>query len=516
MKSSGERSPGLARNILSNWGAFAFTAVVSFVLSPFIVRSLGDSRYGVWVLLTSLVGNLGLLDLGVRSAVSRYIARYHASGEHETASRLYTAGLRIFGLAGALSILLSVGMAVLLGTTLFKVPPEYVRIAQIIAVLGGLTMAVTLVGGLYGGILIGLERFDLANGLEVLVGALRAVAIVVVLKAGYGLVALSLVQLAASALRGSVSVYLCRRLYVELKLLAGAWDWEMVRLIFSYGIAAALLNAAATLMVSSSSLVLGVLLPASMITFWGIAANLNEYARSVVSGISYTVTPRISALQAKGSPTDMQNAVMTGSRLTAFVVLPIAATFLLRGPSFIGLWMGPQYADLSGRVLQILALTLWPIAGYQVAAAAILGVAKQRRMIPIFFGEAAVNVVLSIFLVRTYGVVGTAVGTLIPRLIMSMIVGPWFVRREIGLPLRTFWVGALVLPTVAMVPFAIASYAVERFWPATHLAIYFAQVGLVLPLAAIGFWVVCLSPAERDSLSGRVLAFSRRRMARQA
>jgi Na+-driven multidrug efflux pump len=176
--------------------------------------------------------------------------------------------------------------------------------------------------------------------------------------------------------------------------------------------------------------------------------------------------------------------------------------------------MGPQYADLSGRVLQILALTLWPIAGYQVAAAAILGVAKQRRMIPIFFGEAAVNVVLSIILVRTYGVVGTAIGTLIPRLVMSMIVGPWFVRREIGLPLRTFWFGALIQPTVAMVPFAMASYAVERFWPATHLAVYFAQVGLVLPIAALGVWIVCLSPVEREDLAGRVLAFSRRRLVR--
>ena len=509
MNAGGRRPPGLARSILSNWGAFAFTAVVSFVLSPFIVRSLGDSRYGVWVLLTSLVGNLGLLDLGVRSAVSRYIARYHAGGEHETASRLYTAGLRIFGLAGTLSLAISAGMALLIGT-LFKVPPEYVLIGRIVAVLGGLNMAVTLVGGLFGGVLIGLERFDLANGLEVLVGLLRAVAIVVVLKAGYGLIALSLVQLGATLLRGGVSVVLVRRLYAELRLVAGPWDWTMVRLILSYGIAAAMLNAAATLMVSSSSLVLGALLPASMITFWGIAANLNEYARSVVSGISYTVTPRISALQARGDLAPMQGAVTTSARLTAFVVLPIATTFLLRGASFIGLWMGPQYAALSGRVLQILALTLWPIAGYQVAAAAILGVAKQRRLIPIFFAEAGLNIALSVVLVRSMGVVGAAIGTLIPRLIMSVVVGPWFVRRELGLPLRTFWVVAFLRPTVAILPFAAATWAVERYWPAAHLATYFAQVALALPVAAVGFWFLCLDAAERASLGERMQTLARK------
>jgi O-antigen/teichoic acid export membrane protein len=47
-------SNGLARNILSNWGVFLFSATINFVLSPFIVRSLGDAEYGVWVLLTTM------------------------------------------------------------------------------------------------------------------------------------------------------------------------------------------------------------------------------------------------------------------------------------------------------------------------------------------------------------------------------------------------------------------------------------------------------------------------------
>jgi hypothetical protein len=72
-----------ARNAVANWIAFLFTAIVGFFLSPFVVEHLGATRYGVWSLLAGLVGYLGLLDLGIRQAVNRYVAHHRAVGAHE-------------------------------------------------------------------------------------------------------------------------------------------------------------------------------------------------------------------------------------------------------------------------------------------------------------------------------------------------------------------------------------------------------------------------------------------------
>ena len=81
------KKPSPLVNVLSNYGVFFFTAVASFFLSPFIVHRLGNETYGTWALLVSLVGYLGLLDLGVRGAVTRFIANTHASGDHDASSR---------------------------------------------------------------------------------------------------------------------------------------------------------------------------------------------------------------------------------------------------------------------------------------------------------------------------------------------------------------------------------------------------------------------------------------------
>src|SRR5690242_1045357 len=108
-------SRAVLRNIASNWGAFAFSAVVNFFLSPIVVHKLGDAAYGAWALLVALAGYLGLLDLGVRSAVTRFVAKLQASADHEEASRIASAALAIFSIAGVVAISIACVLAALIG-----------------------------------------------------------------------------------------------------------------------------------------------------------------------------------------------------------------------------------------------------------------------------------------------------------------------------------------------------------------------------------------------------------------
>ncbi|MGD0907564.1 MAG: hypothetical protein ABSA96_08275, partial [Candidatus Acidiferrales bacterium] len=81
MSSQSEAGTGFsrpARNVLANWGGSISYMLIAFFLSPFIVHHLGTSRYGVWVLIVSFTGYLGLLDLGVRGTINYYVARFHA------------------------------------------------------------------------------------------------------------------------------------------------------------------------------------------------------------------------------------------------------------------------------------------------------------------------------------------------------------------------------------------------------------------------------------------------------
>ncbi len=69
--SASQAKPSLLINALSSWAGLGVNIVVGLLLLPFVVAKLGQTGYGVWMLVGSIIGYYGLLDLGVSSAVSR-------------------------------------------------------------------------------------------------------------------------------------------------------------------------------------------------------------------------------------------------------------------------------------------------------------------------------------------------------------------------------------------------------------------------------------------------------------
>src|SRR5262249_49102474 len=78
----------ILRNVLSNWTSYVVTALVGFGLTPVVVHSLGNTGYGLWTLVVSMTGYFGLLDLGIRSSVGRFVTRYIALKDDEGANRI--------------------------------------------------------------------------------------------------------------------------------------------------------------------------------------------------------------------------------------------------------------------------------------------------------------------------------------------------------------------------------------------------------------------------------------------
>lgn len=487
-------------NVVANWGAFAISAVVSFLLSPYVVHSLGNDAYGIWVLISSLVGYLGLLDLGVRGAVTKFVATHHAAANHAAASRIASAAFVVFGLAGIVAIVVSALIA-RFGLGLFEVSPEYADVAGPVLVLGGVTIAITIVGGVFGGIVVARQRFDLVNSSAVAITFLRAIAVVITLEAGGGLFELAVVQLGVSVLQSLVSILLSRYVYPELHVRPTRFASVDLRIILSFGLYSTLLNLASTLVLYSDTLIIGAYLPVALITFYAIATNLIDYTRNLVSGISTTITPLTSALAGAQEMGRVTEAMITGGRYATLVCLPIAITFLLRGHSFIGLWMGPEYAGPAGDVLVVLTLGLLSSSPLQICTATMIGINRHAKMVPAFLAEAVVNVVLSIALIPHYGILGVALGTLVPRLAIALGFGPWYARRVVGVRISSFLGRTLLRPALSMIPFALASWLIERGWPASNLLEFFSQVALAMPAALVGVWFVFFSEEERRDYS---------------
>jgi len=492
------RRPGIARNAAANWLAFGFVAGVSFFLAPFVVSRLGATAYGVWSLLVAVVGYLGLLDFGVRGAVTRYVAHHYAAGDDQGSSSIVSAAMVLFGLLGCVAILLASVLA-FLAPAVFNIPESLADDTRIVLIIGGLTVAVTLVGAVFGGIVTGLERFDINSGIEILLTAIRAIAVVIALREGYGLVALGCIHLAISIVYGLAAWAAARRLYPALRLRFRVSLLPHIRTILSFSLALSALHITTMVIYYSDTMVIAAFLPIGAVTFFVIAGNLCDYAYKVAAALSTLMTPRVSALASAGSK-NIGEDILGTARVATLASASIAATFWFRGESFINLWMGADYGPQSGEVLRILAFVVWLGAARSVAASSIMGVNKHRALIPAFAFEALCNVVLSVALVKPLGLIGVALGTLIPSMLVTLGYIPRCLSQSVGVPVTLFFRRAWIVPTVACLPFAVASIALEHYFPATNLAIFFAQVMLTLPLVLVGAILLCLTAAEKERL----------------
>jgi O-antigen/teichoic acid export membrane protein len=489
--------PRAARNVLSNWAAYLISGAISFFLSPFIVRHLGNSAYGVWVLLVSLTGYLGFLDLGIRGAVTRYVAKFHSEKSHEQSSYMVSSACGLFIVAGIFAMAVSVLFAVF-AVPHFGIPLSYSKTAQTVVVIAGANVAVSLLSGVFGGVLVGLQRFALYNSIALGVTGLRAVAILITLKGGRGLISLALIQLGSSLAELLLGFTFARKLYPEVQLATSYFSRPHVSLIFSFGVYAFLLLVSSYLIYYTDALVIGVFLPIAFVTYFAIAGNLIIYARELVGGFSRTMTPLASKLEVEAGRQGLQETTLKAARYCSMAVLPIFVTLMIRGHSFIGLWMGPAYADLSGNVLKILCLPWFLGASVAVITSVMLGISKHKPIVPVALAEGLGNLVLSVILIRAIGVLGVAWGTAIPNLAVTLFFWPWYVRRTLGVPIRRYVISLWLVPIIAVVPFGICTYFLDRFWPAPRLSFFFLQTAVVLPVAFIGIWYFGLRGHERD------------------
>src|SRR5580704_3407617 len=175
-----------------NWVAFAISLLAGFLMSPFLVRHLGDSVYGVWVLIGSLAGYLGLLDLGVTTSIVKYVAEHRARGDQDAMNRVMSGGLAVSSVVGLLSLVISVAVAFkfnLIFSTLLTT-----NTAAAVVMLAGLNLAITFPATVFVGFVRGYQRYDLDATVSTVAIVIRTAIIVALILRGHGILVLAAVN----------------------------------------------------------------------------------------------------------------------------------------------------------------------------------------------------------------------------------------------------------------------------------------------------------------------------------
>lgn len=495
----------LVRNTAWNYVGFAVNLATNLVLFPYVVHRIGDAAAGIWLLLGSVTGYMGLLELGLVPALAQSVAADTGRGDREGLNEAASTTLTLLCTLATIPLLSLFAVPWLV--QMLNVPANLVGQARIVFLVAIIGFALRMPLATFQAVLLGRQRQDRCNQLWILIVAAKFVGAVVLLAAGFGLVAIvameALVHLAAGIPQS-------RWAFGEVPGLKLRWR------LASLGRAKSLVSFGGTLLVVSvcslvteqtNRLVIAAFLPVAMVTYFAAGWKLYQLAYSIPTTLVQAVSPLAAHLHGCGDREGLRKLFLRMTKYTTGLAWPLVMSLGFCAAFLLRIWMGPTFA-VHFRVVQVLlvafVVTAYNHAGYSILVGTKrIGPVLWRYQLP----QAVLTFALSVWLVGKLGIVGVAVATLLPVLLLEYFFLS-FLLSELGVGWATF-LRQVVLPgagpaLAAFSPLGLAYWA----WDPSSVGVL-AVAALCSLLYAVLFWTLSLAPAERAELLAHVPLASR-------
>lgn len=433
---------------VTNWAAFAATLLVAFFLAPYLIRSLGDARYGVWCVVEAILAYFTLFDLGIAACLVRFVARYHATDERGGLNKLVSACLALFTVAAACVLLVGAALVPLVAPGLERKLGGHGDVAPFMLLMLA-NLAVTLPLSVFPTILDGLQRFAAKSAARLAFLCVKVGGIVYAMETAPGLWSLAVVFTVTNLLEHAVMALLAFRFLPGLKLSRRLVDRATLREVKGYSVDAFLAMLAGRITVQTGAIVVGGFLTAAAAAHYAIAARLVDMAKNLLRAATTTLTPAVSEREATGDLDGVRTVLLTGTRWVLYLVLPIHLGLLFLGRPFLARWIGgPQYADWCFPAVAILSATLTIGVAQSVASRILYGMGRLRLFARLALVEATVNLVLCFVLVGPYGLAGVAVAVAVPNVLFCLfVIG--YACAVLEVPLRRYLLASWLAPVAA-------------------------------------------------------------------
>ena len=436
---------------LSNYMGKFINLISWFILTPFILRQLGDQSYGLWVLVGSITAYGLLLNLGITDAVTKYVAEFRARGEIQQARDVIATGLFLNTGIGLLLILVSVMLAPFL-TNVFDVPATEETTATWLFLLSGIGVGITIPCGIAIAVLRGLQRFDLLNVSGVIATLLTAGATVFVLLSHGGVIGLAIVGIVITLLIQMLNIWLIYQVAPELRFGWHRGNRSQIRTLFSYSSSLFVMTLGGYLESRSDEIVIAGFLPVASVTPYNLARRLSGLPQTLTEQFMMLLLPMASEMHAKQNWAQLRSLYIISTRVTLAIFFPIAVILVILSKAILTLWIGAVYAQYSYLVFILVTASLidtsqWP-AGFVLQ-----GMAKHRPLAIMTIVSGVANLTLSILLVGRLNLMGVALGTLIPTTIVCIGFVTPYAMRVIGAGSKEMYARILrpvILPSVPM------------------------------------------------------------------
>ena len=496
MKSSKEIKIGA---ILSYIIIFA-NMIIGVLYTPILTAKLGQSEYGLYSLVTSIISYLTILDFGFGNAIIVYTARYRVNNEKEKQEKLHGMFFLIYTIIGIIAGI--IGAFIWLNAdNLFANSMSTEEISKAKILLGILTfnLIITFPLSVFSSIITAYEKFVFAKILNLARIILNPIIMIILLNLGYKSVALVILTTVLNITTLILNFWYCKK-KLNIKLKFGKLDFSLLKEIMAYSVWVFLNSIMDKINWALDQFILGIYAGTVAVAVYSVAGNLNQMYVNFSTAISGVLLPRVTEMEEKkASDKEFTDIFIKTGRLQYIVMALIMSGFVLYGREFINiLWVGPDY-DQSYFIACILMIPSTVSLIQNVGLNILQAKNKYKFRVIVLMIFAVVNVIVSIILAQIYGGIGAAIGTAISIVLGQIIFMNIFYYKNIKIDIPLFWknIFKMSIPMAVAIIFAII---LKQIWTINSSLVLILQIVSYSIIYAILVWNKSMNLEEKNMI----------------
>lgn len=439
--------------------------IIGLTYTPFMLRMMGQSEYGLYSLVASVVSYLTVLDLGFANAIVRYTAKFRAEGKIREQYEMFGMFFLLYIVIGILTLLvgsiLYFNIDTLFNRSMNETELYKIRIMMLLMIFN---LAFTFPMSIWGAIITAYENFVFQKLVNIIRIILNPIVMIIMLLMGYRAIGMVVVTTAFNVVTLLINWWYCRN-KLHIQVLFGQFHWGFFKEVSVYSFWIFLNAIMDRIYWSTGQFVLGMFKGAATVAVYAVAIQLQSIYMGFSTAISGVFLPKVTGMVTRNnSEKEISDLFIRTGRIQYIIMAFMLTGFIVFGKYFILLWAGPDYEQSYWIALCFfIPLTVPLIQNLGITILQARNQMKFRSTVYVIIALA--SLLISIPLAKRFGGIGCAIGTSIALIAGQIIIMNIYYYRKIHIDIPSFWkeIGRMsVFPIVIGI---LATFCTSLFYP---------------------------------------------------
>lgn len=407
----------IVRSIYTSFISWGWPVLLSFTITPLILKYLGDDGYGIRAVILTVSGYFALFDLGLNGAGTKYLAEFNAKNDNKSIEELLSTTRIVYLIMGFFGLFIIFISSPWLCKSVFNIPDVLVNESVTAFRLSGVGFLLGMITWWLSSIPTGLQRYDIFNGISIFYGTINVLGNLIAVYWGFGIIGIVISNIISNLLAIFVYLFLNKRLLPEINI-SFKFSVSMFKKTMSFGLYMIGFSLFAIIFSQLDKTIIGVMLTTTMLTYYVIPLSISNINQQVNGKLLQVMFPLSSELMANNEIDKLQNLFYRSLNMSAIVGLAISIPLLSYSKNILEIWISQDMANTSSGVLFVLVISflLAGLVPYTIVAG--MGHAKVFTTSSMISGIS--GIVFFLLLIKPFGIMGMAIGKLL-SIILTVI-----------------------------------------------------------------------------------------------